>query len=1412
MKPMMNCSDDSLRLLLREDEQSDDYRDAARHVDSCPHCQQRIGELAAEDDEWHEAHEMLLAGDESGTGTIDRLSAHGRSRRRWQRQPTAWTEAMARQLLSPPSHPEMLGRIGRYEVERLIGTGGMGVVFKAFDSELNRPVAVKLLTPYLAGSGAARKRFAREARAAAAVVHEHVVAIHNVETDGEVPFLVMQYVPGESLQDRLDREGALDVCEILRIGMQTASGLAAAHAQGLVHRDVKPSNVLLEKGVERSLLTDFGLARASDDASLTRTGHHLGTPQYMSPEQARGDAVDARSDLFSLGSVMYAMCTGRPPFRAETSYGVLRRITDAEPRPIREINPNIPEWLERLIQKLLAKSLVDRFQTADEVAELLQQCLAHVQQPTSVSLPVSLAPHARSRRSFFNLTRKGLIAMLGSIGMTLLGMVLWQATEAPDISGQWTSDEWGTVVLEAKGAGEYAGTFTGSGKDKPAPRNDPPVYGPGMGGIGAFGLMGPAVSPKSGSLHLKWSRLERRFNGTWGKGADRSGTMSLRLVDKEIRGGWTTYEDLQLASGTPLLGDLLWTRSRNATSEVAKAPAADLDGEIVPQPVLSHLAIVEKTATFHGMGGDNQECVLRIAKSTRNKQLELTASVKGPFTATVSAHDQLPSDNGKTIKGIVLTVQNATIATTSNIGLSDGGAVPAGVVRFREASEIDRADTVVTIADILCDDGTTIPVSIFLRDKLDRSNARTVVEAYIAAALTDDTQRAALLAKGTPAESHQIESLPKLLNVQHLVVKSVYVDDPAKPTTALATSEAVKLTKKQPDGQRDGFLVLTLTMSEGDWWVTDIDFESEEGAEDELKNFREAHPNAVNAPPLKATLLPGTDSDSHILEKVTGKQNVLEQLHGRWTVQLWSQNNQSALDDKEVEYAFVFDGDRMYQVASTKDGEEDTEAKTLWGRVEIQEGHDPIWFKLANENDSSEKLGLMEIKNGSLRMAFKTNQKGISSVERPKALLAGVDVIYIECRKTTAHLNSNVNSNDARVVPPLATVLPGTDKATGKQLGTVLGKPIHESDLNKNTSTGDNLRRLLLQPLIENYCQKQNLDRAEELQTKIKDQKRRAMARLFVLPAELNRHLFEKHGLDFGDGVDQVSRQAWLKWWEHETSSIDNAKERAREFIVTGVTTVNGNPISGANVQAHVPVKSSGQFQLAQTHSDLARRFVLALGIPSFATPEESTWKLSFTVRNPPRFVADQSPVVMTLHRTKAEGADAISVVGEAALAKNDDALIAGHHVEMNFKLRPAASPMSPAEADASPKTEQPVPQTSEDKSPEETPDANDAQSRTKPDRVPTTQFAIGTVSYSLPFNFPSVESILSHLPVGKDRPINERIQCELVKSQVSNARHYPLVGQAHLVQAHFKSTLSSDAGRDVVYSDTSHLIRTQPE
>ena len=183
--------------------------------------------------------------------------------------------------------------------------------------------------------------------------------------------------------------------EILRIGTQAARALAAAHAQGVVHRDIKPANILLENCIERVKLTDFGLARAIDDASLTQSGVIAGTPQYMAPEQARGEPVDARADLFSLGSVLYAMAGGRPPFRADSAMAVLKRVCDDRHRSIRELNPDIPDWLEAIIDRLLAKDPADRFQTAAEVADLLERGLAHVQQPTAVPRPS--IPGIRSR-------------------------------------------------------------------------------------------------------------------------------------------------------------------------------------------------------------------------------------------------------------------------------------------------------------------------------------------------------------------------------------------------------------------------------------------------------------------------------------------------------------------------------------------------------------------------------------------------------------------------------------------------------------------------------------------------------------------------------------------------------------------------------------------------------------------------------------------------------------------------------------------------------------------------------------------------------------------------------------------------------------------------------------------------------
>ena len=354
--------------------------------------------------------------------------------------------------------------------------------FKGFDRELKRCVAIKVLSPHLAASSLARKRFAREAQAAAAVVHPNVLAIHQVQPAGRLPFLVMPLVAGESLAQRLTAQGRLELKEVLRIGMQAAAGLSAAHEQGLVHRDVKPANILLEKGVERAVLTDFGLARAADDVSMTRWGIIAGTPQYMSPEQARGEPLDGRSDLFSLGCVLYEMATGVSPFRADSTLATLRRLIDDPPPAMASLNPELPPWFIGIVERLLEKDPARRFASAKEVSELLEGCLAHLQQPASVPLPAVMIeerkmkerkirrrtndPSSSSESSFVTfsfltfLRFKGVIAMIATLGIALLGMLGMQATEPPDIAGQWTGEGWGRVVLTQTAPGQYTGTYT----------------------------------------------------------------------------------------------------------------------------------------------------------------------------------------------------------------------------------------------------------------------------------------------------------------------------------------------------------------------------------------------------------------------------------------------------------------------------------------------------------------------------------------------------------------------------------------------------------------------------------------------------------------------------------------------------------------------------------------------------------------------------------------------------------------------------------------------------------------------------------------------------------------------------------------------------------------------------------------
>ena len=276
-----------------------------------------------------------------------------------------------------PLHPGEVGTLGPYRVVKELGRGGMGAVYLGFDDRLQRKVALKVMLPQYAAVVSSRTRFLREARAIASITHDHIVTIYEVDDRDGTTYLVMPLLQGKPLDLYLNEKGTLKLKEILRIGRETATGLAAAHACGLVHRDIKPGNLWLETPKGRVKILDFGLAKPAeteqDDCGLTAAGAVLGTPSYMAFEQAMGEKVDFRADLYSLGVLLYRLTAGRLPFTGATAMDLLTAMATEEPAPVRALNPEVPEPLARLIHQLLAKKATDRPESATKVAATLRQ-------------------------------------------------------------------------------------------------------------------------------------------------------------------------------------------------------------------------------------------------------------------------------------------------------------------------------------------------------------------------------------------------------------------------------------------------------------------------------------------------------------------------------------------------------------------------------------------------------------------------------------------------------------------------------------------------------------------------------------------------------------------------------------------------------------------------------------------------------------------------------------------------------------------------------------------------------------------------------------------------------------------------------------------------------------------------------
>ncbi len=376
----MDCpTDDALIHYAANILEADMREPVEQHLDDCSACSKKL--------KWF--REELLKGayddvraESDGTKSLDsRDSDNGAA------DPTKLidlNDSFDTSLIKPSTIPGVLGKLGKYQIQGVIGEGAMGIMFKALDETLGRTVAIKALKRQLCTSERARRRFVREARSAAAVSHPNVVTVFEVNETETCPYLVMEYVAGGTLRQYIREKGRLPAAEVVSLSKGIAEGLAAAHQHGVIHRDIKPANLLLEPSAVRVKISDFGLARAAvGDVDLTSHGLAVGTPSYMSPEQVKGEKLDCRSDLFSLGCVIYAMITGGTPFRGDSQFDIARRIMDCDPPPLDQVVPETPPFLVALTKRLLAKNVDERVASADEAAKHLGNFVARLNEATT---------------------------------------------------------------------------------------------------------------------------------------------------------------------------------------------------------------------------------------------------------------------------------------------------------------------------------------------------------------------------------------------------------------------------------------------------------------------------------------------------------------------------------------------------------------------------------------------------------------------------------------------------------------------------------------------------------------------------------------------------------------------------------------------------------------------------------------------------------------------------------------------------------------------------------------------------------------------------------------------------------------------------------------------------------------------
>ena len=1038
------------------------------HLSTCESCRRAMARQIGDQQWWHEAEQSLQHHvGESLRDSQDPKRFFARNAEGSELHESDQRESIEDliKLLGPTDDPQMLGRIGSYEVLGVLGRGGMGVVFKAFDAPLNRFVAIKMLLPHLAASGAARKRFAREGQAVAAVVDDHVMAIHCVDEWQGVPYLVMTYSRGVSLQKRLSDNGPLEVREILRIGMQAAKGLAAAHAQGIVHRDIKPANIFLDQTVERVQLMDFGLARAVDDASLTRTGVLAGTPQYMSPEQARAEKVDHRSDLFSLGSVMYAMCTGHAPFRAESSYSVLRLITDKEPRPIREINPDVPEWLCAIIGKLIAKQAGERFGSAKEVAGLLEDCLSHLNAPLENSLPRIASHFPKPRRWLSIMNDKRMLSLLGILLLVAAIILPWPIAAVARVwqpaiffAGSSLLLAMFFAVLSRK---EYFSqlclTVTGvlfiavlllqfqrltSGQIESITQVPSTERPPNL-----VEVANPIQTSQDGAVPKDSPAVKQSevFRATVVNVEHSQPLFGVWTVEKIISAGEVVPADKAPGEIEFRGNQMIWKR-KGKIRGADRVFDFDLDTSKSPH-----------WFTFRSQDPKRPQSVLALLETTGRYQ-------QPPESGNPPSDEQLPQ-----LRIFSLRDANGNPLTERPLQMGTGEEPGTDLIVLRLKSPFIDSMEVYPIGDAISD-------SLFV--DIPTINAESPASEMVKAKIAAEADLLVKQIEKSFGPCNLIDFDPSSM--------SLIIDHNASAHEKISNF----LQLRAPSAKQPIRLSVLGVSSE---WMAD---EHQDQFQRWFETAKTLSPEEVaNVREWQSTFLPTVSDDVQI---TSARPQTLIPKHSQIPVTIMARH--LAQPDAEV---------GMLQVRLDMPGTDGSRTSVVGSLPLVGSGSGLVLHQLGSDNFFW--LVVPE--------AQSTAEEGVRNLTD----------------------ESNFDSEPAF---PLRT--DAAAQSTDRQLGTVLGKPIHESDFNKNTSTRDNLIRLVLQPLTEDYCQKNGLGKINEINERIKDEKSRRIASMDVFQWELQRHLYEKHGgrvlvLAFGGGY--LAFDGMRKWLDE--------REQAGDFEIT---------------------------------------------------------------------------------------------------------------------------------------------------------------------------------------------------------------------------------------------------------------------